>query len=967
MQKRISLLLVIVMIVTSLLACGKEKLNTKNESYEGKTGGFYTKQAIENWNSYDEADCTNIEAENIRLSGKKVSNYPITVTRKEKLKLRVTPPESADYCVVAEYRPVGDVLATDALYEVKLNGKETKRTQLQMLWHDLTREAVDRSGNESVRRQTNLDEYVKSTFLDYGNTDREKVQWKLEKGKTYTFEIIPDEQGIEISGLMLYKIKDTKTEKMQKTDNVPMIVIEAEKYSLKSDSYIRATSARDASLSPYDTYHKKINLIDSSAWGTAGQKIIWEFEAKEEGNYHLGLHLKQNADVNKTVFRTIEIDGKVTDSRWENAKVPYTGTSGYHNYTFNDEEGDMTVHLAKGKHTLAMVVTVGDYKEIYSQIDELMKNVNQLGTELLRITGGVSDENRTWDLESYMPDATDRIKKYAEQADKIYEQLEKIDGKEPVYAMDLQTASDKLRKLLEEPEKIPGKTEDIFRGDDSASKYLGNVLSCLTGQGLSLDKIYLYGTDELPKEDISIFKTAGEAIKRFLWSFTDEADSDNYAASDQNEEELEVWVAQSTVTVQILQQLLDETYNKEHNTNIRLKVMPNEQKLVLSNATNTNPDVVLCATAGQPFTFACRGALKNLLDYEDFMDVYTKDYQLESLVATSYGDGVYGAVDSRNFQLLFYRKDILESLHLEVPQTWDDIEAMMPTLLRNQMNCYIPISQRASLKSLGVTTPFIYQKGAEIYSEKGNTTAINSTESVDAITKMTEFYKIYGMQTTVENFYLSFRYGEVPIGIGDFNTYLQLKMAAPELAGQWGVALCPGTRQKDGSILRYQPADTTASMIFANTDKPDEAWEFLKWWLDEDTQYEYSIRRCQSLGLEYQWNTANIEAFKKLPFDSDVKEKAIEQWQYQREVTPHPASYIVERELSGVWNDVVIDSSDMMESLDQAVLVIDREIKRKLQEFGYIDQDGKLIKDYNIEILKMLYTKTGRRGAKNEK
>ena len=72
----------------------------------------------------------------------------------------------------------------------------------------------------------------------------------------------------------------------------------------------------------------------------------------------------------------------------------------------------------------------------------------------------------------------------------------------------------------------------------------------------------------------------------------------------------------------------------------------------------------------------------------------------------------------------------------------------------------------------------------------------------------------------------------------------------------------------------------------------------------------------------------------------------------------------MERELSGVWNDVVIDSSDMMESLDQAVLVIDREIKRKLQEFGYIDQDGKLIKDYNIEILKMLYTKTGRRGAK---
>ena len=49
------------------------------------------------------------------------------------------------------------------------------------------------------------------------------------------------------------------------------------------------------------------------------------------------------------------------------------------------------------------------------------------------------------------------------------------------------------------------------------------------------------------------------------------------------------------------------------------------------------------------------------------------------------------------------------------------------------------------------------------------------------------------------------------------------------------------------------------------------------------------------------------------------------------------------------------------------MLVIDREIKRKVQEFEYIEQDEELIKDYNIEILKMLYTKTGRRGAKNEK
>ena len=197
--------------------------------------------------------------------------------------------------------------------------------------------------------------------------------------------------------------------------------------------------------------------------------------------------------------------------------------------------------------------------------------------------------------------------------------------------------------------------------------------------------------------------------------------------------------------------------------------MPSEQKLVLANAAGANPDVVIAAPSGLAFTFASRNALKNLLDYDGFLTFYNSEYILESLVSTSYCDGVYGAVDSKNFKLLFYRKDILSSLNLTVPDTWDDVRRMIPTLLRNQMNFYIPISSSASLKGLDTTSPFIFQNGGEIYSTDGITTDINSPESINAITEMTEFYRIYGMQTTVSSFYNSFRYGEVPIGIGDFN------------------------------------------------------------------------------------------------------------------------------------------------------------------------------------------------------
>ena len=92
-----------------------------------------------------------------------------------------------------------------------------------------------------------------------------------------------------------------------------------------------------------------------------------------------------------------------------------------------------------------------------------------------------------------------------------------------------------------------------------------------------------------------------------------------------------------------------------------------------------------------------------------------------------------------------------------------------------------------------------------------------------------------------------------------------------------------------------------------------------------------------------------------MPFDSEVKAVALEQWQYQREVTPHPAAYIVERQISAVWNDVVIDNTSIIESIDRAVLTCNREITKKLQEFGYVDSDGKLIRDYNINIIENLY------------
>ena len=950
MRKTAAFLLTFVILFQSMLNIGLLSAASADNS------NYYTQISCDRWYAVTEE---RFEIDNGQLT---VDHLPVNagsaVLKKEStLAFSFTAPSDGDYYILPSYRAAKKVMAVDTYFDIKVNGKEISMGQLPILWYDTERHIKDRNGDERVASQSAVSEYVASPVLDYYDVSRDILLFAMTRGETYHFEITSMVQDIEVQSIAVC-LKNTQKDRnvsSAESGRLDPVIIEAEDYAIKSDSYIRAKSVKNVALSPYNTYHSVMNVLDGVTFGTSGQKAIWEFDVKKSGWYKMGFICQQNEQTNKSVYRKIEIDGDVPYSSWNNIKINYTGSSGYKNVPVSGNDGEEYVFLAKGRHTVALTVTAGEYEEIYNSIKKLMEDINALGQALLRLTAGATDPDRTWNIDTFMPDAVDKLEEYADRADEIFELLAGLDGKNPIYATDLKTVSEKLRKISKEPMKIPNKTEEIYRGDSSAAKYLGNVLTAITNHGMSIDRIVFY-TDEsdVPSARPQFIKSLWESVKRFVWSFLPEA-SEKSNNGTGNKDELVVWTGQSSLMLDTVQQAVDEGYNRKYGKNIKLTVMPSEQKLVLANAAGKSPDVVLSVSPGLIYTFAVRNAAKNLLEYKDFLSFYNSEYQIESLLSTSFGDGVYGAVDSRNFQLLFYRKDIMNSLGISIPDTWDDVRTIMPTLLRNQMNFYIPVSTPASLKGLGVTTPYIYQNGGEIYSTHGNAVEIDSPQSIAALNEITEFYRIYGMQTTVSNFYNSFRYGEIPIGIGDFNFYMQLSIAAPELAGQWGVALTPGTKQEDGSVLRYQPANSTGCMIFENTDKPEEAWQFLKWWLSKETQLEYSTRRSLTFGTEYQWNTANIEAFEELPFDSEVKAVALEQWRYQREVTPHPAAYIVERQISAVWNDVVIDNTSIIESIDRAVLTCDREITKKLQEFGYVDSDGKLIRDYNINIIENLY------------
>lgn len=871
-------------------------------------------------------------------------------------------PEAGNYSFYLNYYSE-DSLFTDCLLNLELDGSQSVAS-LPILWRDEASEySKDKNGNEVVPDQAIVDKPYYNPLCDYAAINKGTACFELQKG-THTVTLSPQSQSIIICGIYLIKNETLPTYKeyisaVGGNKSEEQVIIEAEHYSLKSDSYIMPKTVKNSALYPYDAKNNLLNVIDEATYGSAGQKLLWEFEVDKDGLYGIALRYIQNSAVNMPVYRKLELDGRVPFDEANAIAFKSTPTGKYDNTVLELNGEEMSFYLTAGKHTIALTATMGPLEQAYNTISELMDDIDSLGMDLQRLTAGQTDTNRTWNLDYYLPNAVDDILGFADRAEEIYAQLEKTGGITPSYASGLKYAAERLRKLTDTPNKIPAKTDLLNVGDNSASKYIGNVLSSLSNLSLGIDRIYVGEASALPSARPSLLRSIIEGIQSFFLSFTSNYNSSGYSTSgrDDGKDSLSVWINATIPYVQVLQRIVDEDYNTNNDTDIQLSIMPSESKLVLANAAGTNPDIVLHADMQTPFKFAIRNAAKNFLEYDDFLTFYSENYNIQSLVPCTYGEGVYGAAETQDFNVLFYRKDILKALKLSVPDTWDDVKEMMPTLLRYGKNFNLPLSSSAAYKGFGITSPYIFQNNGAYVTDDGLNAAFDSDSFFDAMTEMTELFTIYGVSNSVPSFYNSFRNGEIPIGISSYATYMQLQVAAPELAGKWAIAKAPGTKQEDGTVLRYQPAATSACMIFDNTDKSQEAWDFLKWWLSTETQVRYAYKMQNTYGSEYRWNTANLNAFSQLSYPMDDMNTILDQLQFQKEVTGHPAAYMIERQTSEIWNGVVVDNEPLMDEIDSSLVSTNREILRKLKEFGYVDGDGKPVKDYSMKVYEMLKDK----------
>jgi ABC-type glycerol-3-phosphate transport system substrate-binding protein len=298
--------------------------------------------------------------------------------------------------------------------------------------------------------------------------------------------------------------------------------------------------------------------------------------------------------------------------------------------------------------------------------------------------------------------------------------------------------------------------------------------------------------------------------------------------------------------------------------------------------------------------------------------------------------------------VLFYRKDVLDKLNLEVPDTMDDVIDMLPELQMRGLNFYYPTAGMIAMRNFQGTTPLLFQNGATLYGEYAGDTTLNSEAAIKGITQLTELFTIYNMPVSIPNFYQHFRSGDLPIGIADFYSYSMLVNAAPEIADSWDIALMPGVEDENGNVLRYSAGGANSTILFkSNEEREKKAWEYMKWWSSTEIQAEFGQTLQIAYGDEYMWPTANLEAFAQLPWDTKDKQVIIEQSKWILEPPRILGTYMLEREYSNAFNNIVVDGYTLRTRIDKAVKDINRETERKLEEFGY-NKDGKVIKPYKV-------------------
>ncbi|GAF64099.1 ABC transporter substrate-binding protein [Bacillus sp. TS-2] len=890
---------------------------------------------------YDDVKQLNVQPEHLaELNG----NQTIFVERNQDVHIEVEAPEHALYQIGFQYIIANDHVLPTQL-EMRINDSlpfyELGNLTFESRWGTPEEIPIDKYGNEIVPQPEKLKVSQLKMINDSSFRSTEPFLIELEEGKnTLSFRVT--EGSMNIEAVILSAEEMLNVHEPHEVNGDELMIIQAQDIAYRNDSSIRAGASFNNDLVPYNASRRVLNYLDDQSFKRPGHRVTYEFEVEEEGYYYLGMDYRQNVNADFPVFFNIYLNDQIPFASFKNYPIHYQNTFAFNSFIDSETQESIPIYLEKGVHSLSFEISLAPLKETIEHVEQLIRDIQALSLELTNLAGPNADRHRDIDVEQFIPGVTNQLVSWADELGERYEALLVFsDSSSEIGAFAALTiAESQLRSLADEIDKLIVRKGELATGANSITSQLSNLLQETNDNGVAINQLFIYQDPaDIPSSKGFISKQFAN-IERLFRSFGDQ----DYEVNNRNPEHLQVWINRPRQYIEIIQQLIDEQFTPETGIEVDISLMPDQNKLILANAAGEAPDVAVGVNYALPFEIAIRGALKDLTEYQDFPEV--KNRFPEGLhVPATIDQSIFALPDTMNFWVMFYRKDILESMGLPIPNTLDEIRTFLPELQTRGMNFFYPTAGMPGLKIFAGTMPIIYQNGGQFYGETIHRTTLNENASIEGMRELTELFTIYNIPYDVPSFYQQFKDGTLPIGISDYFMYNLILNAAPEIANSWDITLMPGIENEEGEIERWSAGGAESNIIFDDSDKSDQAWEFLKWWTSTEVQVTFGNVLQTTYGEEYIWNTANIEAYENLPWITSHKEVILAQTQWVTEVPRVPGSYMLEREVSNAYNSVILDGNNLRTAIDLASKRVNRETLRKLEEFGFIT-DGQINEPY---------------------
>ena len=799
------------------------------------------------------------------------------------------------------------------------------------------------------------------------------------------------------------------------------IMIHAENPRQTSEQVIYAMNDRTSGITyPQDPAASLLNTIGGNGgdkWKNPGQWLKYEIDVAESGWYEIVPRFKQTVNQGLFSSRSLKIDGDYPFAEAKSLQFKYGDD--WQVEKLGDGKQTFTFYLEEGTHTLEFMAVLGDMAGVLGRIENIQNKLNDYYRQILMITGSEPDEYTDYEFSKLIPSVLTGMKQEKVNLEAVSAELVEKIGTKGENTVIL----DRIAYLLDEMSKDENKIATNLGNFKSYIGSLGTWLLSTKAQPLQLDYILVQpvGT-KLPKANANFFQSMAHELKSFVMSFFTDYNSIGSATKidDDDENAVEVWITTGRDQATIMRQMVDDSFNNE-SVAVNLKLIA-AGTLLPATLAGVGPDVSM---DGDPNGYGIRNAVvplnyfqdetvakineritlpkgKTVLTYDEVKKTYFRDNDELFVPLTlldpdrveyvdpddeSKGykviDGIerngvvsYGLPYTIDFPMLFYRKDIFVELGLKVPETWDEVEAVIRALSENQMEMGF---------SQAMTQIYMYQSGIEWFESAENykdyypnpeeitresreylrtvgiATNLGSNGALDAFQRMTEWFTLYGEPVTYD-FANRFRTGEMPIAIAAYSTYNQLKVFAPEIAGLWEFVQLPGVERVDDEGNKYidhsTPGTPQAVMMMkdavddlkpgediTDSKKAQNAWAFLQWWISKDTQERFGQEQVALMGTAAKYNTANVDALLGQSWTAQEKTNLEQQFASLKGTPMSPGNYIVARFTNFAFYNVVNDGEVAAEAMRGYVDDIDHELSRKRSEYGFLTKE-----DYYEEI-----------------